>query len=898
MYQQGAINLTPGETNYTVTFPDSFITPPSAIFTQIYNIDAPLDTVWLEAVVTSRTNSEFTVTLPVPPPALATGYVLSWLAGTGDISDGGGSGGGGGGVGLPFEGLPTYTPNRLPSSSAFPVVVPGVVSKAYKVSWEKLLSMIGSSHNHTIQQISNATPVGRRLLSAVSATVARNIISAAATTHTHVVDDLFDSTGIGRSLLTSATASTARGVIDAANEVHTHVANDITDATSIGKDVVKAATQAAARTAIGAAPTVHTHLVVDLSDATDLGKDLLTSTDATEARGHIEALSYTGWDGTVSAVGGSINVADAYMSKKILVATATITAVLNPLNVSETFGRVAFDVATGLLVNLSATGGATIATSYGTSLGTSYALRSGFHVLENVGNKWVVNSFTGAFGATLAATETASAAKTALGITVDDITDAGAAGRDVMGAATVYEIRDLLSVPSTNATIVTTTSGATKLMSSITSGNLSNKIIEAGTLSIQTVEIDTIFSTAVGERFTIIADSFPVTITTSGTVRVNEGGAFTVPIVLQPGQLMEFIVFATGSFSDLVTNNEVATAGADIAWVSSSYGSDVTGTAGNSSFPFATIQAAAATNTPLVVVTPGEYTVATPLSYNNPTSFYFYPSSLVTYTGGSGTALFSLTNSNQTCTVKGYGNFVTDGAGSIISATSTGSTALQFEAEAVASSNGPAISLSASSDFINSYIDVKNLFGSISLSNSRTATAPTQVINVNVGTWETTNLLTGSTVSRFPVFVTANTIICDKLRTQAGGLRCSITCTGDITFSNTATGTYSGIATETNDAITIRAINMRMRNSTGPVITHGGGTLKVDNTHIAGKIVMAASGLLLRDCSNETSEAMVGTGGVQNLRVIGSLTTNIAPDSASVDFIGCNVHIDATIFGV
>lgn len=896
MYQQGTLNLSAGVTEYNVTFAETFLVEPNAIFTQIFNSTEPTNSLWLESVVTSRSTTGFTVNLLVAPPA--GGYVLSWLAGSGNITDSGGGGGGAAvGAGLPFEGLPILTQNQLPSSASFPVVVPGVVSKAFRVSWEKLLSMVGYGHNHFINQIVNATPIGRKLMGAASATSARTTISAAASVHTHVVDDLTNATVTGKSLLTSATPTEARGILDAANVVHTHTATDIADSTGLGRSLLTAASQAAARTATDSAQTVHTHTSTDLADATAIGLGLITSASTADARTQIAALSNQGWDGIVSIAGGAFNVTDVHMSKKIQIGTASVTATLNPANLTSSFGRVAFNIAAGLVVNLSVAGGASLSSSFGSPLGASYVLPAGFHVLENVGSNWIISSFTGAFGALLNSTTTNNAAKSLLAIEAEDIVDSGATGRNILNASTPQAARDILEVPSSSATIVNVTAGATKAISTVTATTLGNKLIIAGRLSDQTLDLDTIFSTAVGQKFSVMAESFPVTLTQSGNVRVNETNGFSPPLIIQPGQILEFIVTGTGTFSDIITDNASVPLESNTAWVSTTYGNDLTGVVGSRAFPFATLQAAADTVCTNIVVTPGEYTVSAPITYSTEKIWYFEPYSLVNYTGAANTGLFTLTNSSGIINVKGYGSFVSVGEGSIIVVNATSTVGLQFEAEAILTPNSPAISIVGTPDFFLSFVKSKYVSGSIALANSRVATLPSNLVNMDFDRWEATNLITGASVSNYPVNIHCKSIVCDKLKTHTTGVRVSIHCTDTLTLSATAVGTYAGVETNANDSIQLRADRMLMRNSSGPIVLHNGGSFVIKDTYIAGNVVMSAGGLTLKDCANDTSAGIVGTGGsVQNLRILGSLTTNVSPDMASVDFIGGNVHIDTTIF--
>ena len=86
------------------------------------------------------------------------------------------------------------------------------------------------------------------------------------TTHTHTTNDLSDASSVGKSVLTAATTTAARTAIGAGTSDltigttgttaaagnHTHVAANITDTTTTGRAVMTAVDATAARTAIGA----------------------------------------------------------------------------------------------------------------------------------------------------------------------------------------------------------------------------------------------------------------------------------------------------------------------------------------------------------------------------------------------------------------------------------------------------------------------------------------------------------------------------------------------------------------------------------------------------------------------------------------------------------------------
>jgi hypothetical protein len=197
--------------------------------------------------------------------------------------------------------------------------------------------------------ISDATPIGKALLTATNAESARSIIGAGSGTGTATINavTIADSTAVGRSLLTAASAAAALAVIgggtgtyskpgtgipssDLTSAIQTSLglANtalqtvssaSLSDATTVGKAVLVATDAAAARTAIGSgtyskpsagipstdlATAVQTSLgkadtaiqtvsSTTLSDATTVGRSLITATSAAAALTAIGAGNYT-----------------------------------------------------------------------------------------------------------------------------------------------------------------------------------------------------------------------------------------------------------------------------------------------------------------------------------------------------------------------------------------------------------------------------------------------------------------------------------------------------------------------------------------------------------------------------------------------------------------------------
>jgi hypothetical protein len=84
-------------------------------------------------------------------------------------------------------------------------------------------------HLHLSTDLSDATAVGRAVLTAVDEAAARLAIAAAETGHTHATADIADASAVGRDVLTAADAAAARAVLDTPAVAHVHLAADVAD---------------------------------------------------------------------------------------------------------------------------------------------------------------------------------------------------------------------------------------------------------------------------------------------------------------------------------------------------------------------------------------------------------------------------------------------------------------------------------------------------------------------------------------------------------------------------------------------------------------------------------------------------------------------------------------------
>jgi len=134
-----------------------------------------------------------------------------------------------------------------------------------------------ASHTHTAANISDATTVGRNVLTATDATAVRGVIGAG--TSSLVIGTNAGTAKAGDYAPPAATES-ASGVVELATT---------TEATT-GTDTVRAVTPAGLKiVADTKAPTVHTHTAANISDSTLIGRSLITAVDASAARNTIGA---------------------------------------------------------------------------------------------------------------------------------------------------------------------------------------------------------------------------------------------------------------------------------------------------------------------------------------------------------------------------------------------------------------------------------------------------------------------------------------------------------------------------------------------------------------------------------------------------------------------------------
>lgn len=255
----------------------------------------------------------------------------------------------------------------------------GIPSSDLASAVQTALTLAGTAlQSVSSTSISDSTATGRSLITAASATAARTAIGAGTsdlvlgTTSTTALagnyaptsTSISDATTVGRSLLTSASALAARAVIGAGTSNLTlgttsstalagnyaPTASNISDSTSLGRSLITAADAAAARTALGITSTgsVTSIASTDITDATTVGKALIVATDAATARTVIGAGTGT-YSQPTNGIPSS-DMASAVQTALALAGTALQTVNAAAITDATTVGRAlltATDAASG-----------------------------------------------------------------------------------------------------------------------------------------------------------------------------------------------------------------------------------------------------------------------------------------------------------------------------------------------------------------------------------------------------------------------------------------------------------------------------------------------------------------------------------------------------------------------
>lgn len=171
----------------------------------------------------------------------------------------------------------------------------GIVDRAAladSVDWVNVLNKPGtyapSAHTHLVSSLSNATQIGRDMLTASNVAAVRSLLNIPDSTtidwvaivnkpgvfspsaHEHNVANLADATSLGKSILVATTAAQVRSLLEINQSGITIDWNSVSNKpTSFN-------------------PAPHTHTASEISNSSAIGRSLLTASDALTARSLLE----------------------------------------------------------------------------------------------------------------------------------------------------------------------------------------------------------------------------------------------------------------------------------------------------------------------------------------------------------------------------------------------------------------------------------------------------------------------------------------------------------------------------------------------------------------------------------------------------------------------------------
>ena len=319
---------------------------------------------------------------------------------------------------------------------------------------------LAGNYSPSSTSINDATSVGKALLTASTADIARSVIGAGTsnlalgTTSTTALagnyaptsNSLTDATVIGKALLTAADAATARAVIGAGSGTGSSSITSATilDATTVGRAVLTAADAASARTAIGigdgnyvkpsggipssdlttavqtslglANSALQTVASTTISDASTVGKALLTTANAAAALSTLGAGTYTKPGGGIpatdltTAVQTSLGKADSALQSVSSTAITDATTVGKSLLTASSAANAltALGLSSG---TYSKPSGGIPATDLTTSVQTNLTLAS--TALQSVSSSNLTDSTT--VGQAIITASSAASARSAIG---------------------------------------------------------------------------------------------------------------------------------------------------------------------------------------------------------------------------------------------------------------------------------------------------------------------------------------------------------------------------------------------------------------------------------------------------------------------------------------------------
>lgn len=668
-YQQGVFNLVSGTSEYIISFPSIFSEVPALIDVQVYNTNpANLTPLWIEGVVTQRDIGEFTVTLTQAPDT--NDYVMSWFAGDMQLA-----------VSNPvlpgkaLSNLPEHQGNLSDASMVF-MLVPGRTPKAKLVRLTVLKNSLAAHHRFSATQIVDSSVSGRIVLTGTAAQARASINAPSTTDVADAITLASDATAFGKSILNSANALAARTFLDVPSVAEVTPAITLAGSvTAFGESLVSAATASDARSLLSAAAASHTHTPADLGAAeeehTHVVTDLIAAgfmmgflqsvTEAT-ARNYLKVMPEHGWkDGYINVASNRVISTSDMGSKLVVTANCNIELAGTSIN-TDYSGRVGIYVSSGVTATISAGAGVTIVNPNNTTLLSGFSATPGYYTAERVGDsKWVLEGGIHSDVRNALYASSLSNFKQALGFVPNDLTTASFINW-FLESTTPELARYYIGAGQSAKTVVTITPSSVELLSDHFSGNSANHLFVINGAT--SLEIDDIGMLLIGESFSVHAATHDVVITTAANIKLNDGivDAYYENFVIKAGCTWEFFFHrSVGSDQWLVADIKYDPPSARMIWVSSQYGSNLTGQRGRQDFPFASLDQAAAAVTSsddIIIVTPGTYNASGNLNVGGGT-WYFHPGASVY--SSSATSLFSTTITNPNLKVYGYGDFYVAG---------------------------------------------------------------------------------------------------------------------------------------------------------------------------------------------------------------------------------------------
>jgi hypothetical protein len=878
-YQQGVSTLSTGVNEYVIPFSSAFSSVPNLIYTQVFNSDPLYNTpLWIEAVVTARAASSFTVTLTQTPDS--DDYIMSWFAG--DMSQTVVQ------PGLPGIGIMELPEHKgdLPLNSYLPMVIPGRTPQTKITKLGAVLRSFSALQSISATQINDASISGRSVLTGNPAQ-ARAILNVPSTNQVQVAMDLAQGAqAFGVSVLNSPSDTTARTLMDVPSNLQVAGAISLAGSvTTLGAYLVSADDEEAIRTrlevpsishthtpaSIGAAAISHTHSVLDITGAEFVQSFLQASTPAF-AQTHLKAAPEHGWKYGYVTVNANRTISEADLGAKLVVtANSTIVAPGTTLDTTLS-GRTAIYVTTGVTALLAAASGVTLMDEVGSVIVSPYTALAGYYELERVSNTtWVIKGSGAREVRALLSSASLSDLKSGLGFVPADITTSEFI-KTFLESSTQELARNAVGAASKTQTVESFTSTTLEQLSE------HYTLTPAGTLFVVSggpaLELDDLGTMVVGESFELHAKDAELALSLAPTIKLNDGivDSYYDNYVVPAGSVMKVTLASTsGANKYLIADLRYQKKAANIIWVSP-LGSNTTGTPGRQDLPYASLSSAAnvANVNDLIVVTPGAYTVTTSLT--SPSSWYFMPGATVSSTS-TGLVIFTSTSSYRNPTVFGAGEFHV--AGTLVrNAHSNGNT--YFECHSISTpvsgTSSPIFEIGTPAGSASIKCVVRHHITRTNAPLLRVpsaAVAITGTIGLGSANVQVASVLDGQ--GPYTIEVEGGHIqLANELVTGEAGatLTSKALFSGQQLIGNQNDLSPANVTTETAN-VWIRVQDCQKLNTT---LSPGPGRIVVRNTNIANNVVLDSGNLMLINCTQTTGTISTLDDADLTLSVGGSLT--------------------------